>query len=660
MNRPEWLPPTVDSVPPLATRSLVLNANRIIDPDQTKLCFRLIVAALMRLPDPADVSFHYEAADHESIRFTVRFDCMTDSAAEHITATASTIVRAIAPWLDVDTTVPAPAASTGELRSVRFAIGTEETLSATATASFLWTAVSQGGAPVRFSLALQRLILPQDESEEVRVRAEATLSARPERIDALAALVAVDAAHRAALRVVDSDELTLEGELLTDIPTIARLLAGPFTVPALSNRIKALTVPELGDLFANALPPHVLLLGGSGGGKTTTLDNAAGEAWRRGSTVVVFCPHGDLAMRTASTAVQCGIEPIVYDFGALDRHLSWNVTTPDPGMSADEWARRFSEVVRRQLWDTMPNDYFGPVLSRTLPLIIEVLARDPQGPWPLTFVTDLLDRNDSKFRDAALARIGDPSLTRAMRDEVMPMLLQKDPGNASIWVISKLDPLIGDPTVRRIIESERAEVTMAPALEGQSIIVSLPQSVLTEGGSTTLAALLIERLWAGARTRRSTAYPIEVFIDEWQKLPSPAIPQMLAEGRKFGIRLRLANQHLAQLTQAQRESVLANTGVVGTFRTSNSDATALDRRFPTVLMSTMQTLPKHTLAYTIGDLDGVARIPPPAPMDEMDFHRLAAPHLHEATPVQGPVDDHDQPPAKPKDWIDRFIDAESF
>lgn len=238
------------------------------------------------------------------------------------------------------------------------------------------------------------------------------------------------------------------------------------------------------------------------------------------------------------------------------------------------------------------------------------------------------------------------------------MVLQKDPGNAAIWLISKFDPLIGDPTVRRIIGTCESDVTMQPALNGRSIVVSLPQSRLTEGGTVTLGALLLERLWAGARTRRDVSCPIDVFIDEWQKLPSPAIPQMLAEGRKFGIRLRLANQHLAQLTEAQREAVLANTGLIGVFRTSNSDANTLDRRFPTVPTSTMQTLPKHTLAYTTGDVDGVVRTPPPAEMDEADFHRLATPYLHDE------VDDlvGEQPEVElleSKDWIDRFLDAET-
>ena len=143
-----------------------------------------------------------------------------------------------------------------------------------------------------------------------------------------------------------------------------------------------------------------------------------------------------------------------------------------------------------------------------------------------------------------------------------------------------------------------------------------------------LAALLLERLWAGARSRRDPSRPIEVFVDEWHKLPSPAIPQMLAEGRKFGIRLRLANQHLGQLSDAQREAVLANTGLIGTFRTSGADAGTLDRHFPTVRMATLQTLPRHTLAYTTGDVDGVIAMPQPPAADLDDFTRLTAPFLH--------------------------------
>jgi len=419
----------------------------------------------------------------------------------------------------------------------------------------------------------------------------------------------------------------MQGELLTDIPTIARLLAGPFTVPSLSKRVQTISVKELGNLIASAVPPHISIIGGSGQGKTTTLNHAISEAYRRGSTVVVFCPHGDLAVRAAATAEAHGITPVVYDFGAVDGHLHWNLTEPEAGTSPAEWARRFAEVIRRQVWDTMPDDFFGPVATRSLPAVIHVLAADPAGPWPLTFAPELLDTQNSSFRDSALERIGDADLTRLFQQEVMPMLTSRDAGNASLWLISKLDPLIGDATVRRIIETDRRDVTMQPTVHGRSVIASVPHTRLTSGGASVLTALLLEQLWTAVRSHPQTEQPMEVFIDEWHKLPSPAIPEMLAEGRKFGVRLRLANQHFAQLTSAQREAVLANTGVLATFRTSPADASLLDLRFPTVTRRQMETLPRHTLAYSTGDKDAVVLAPEPTNCDEHVFHRLAAREL---------------------------------
>ena len=129
------------------------------------------------------------------------------------------------------------------------------------------------------------------------------------------------------------------------------------------------------------------------------------------------------------------------------------------------------------------------------------------------------------------------------------------------------------------------------------------------------------------RQSRDLAAPIELFVDEWHKIPSPAIVAMLAEGRKFGVRLRLASQHFGQLTSPQRESVIANTGFLATFRTNSSDASMLDPRFPTVARDRLERLPRHTLAYTTGDSDSVIATPDGPRLDRLAFHRFASREL---------------------------------
>jgi hypothetical protein len=133
-------------------------------------------------------------------------------------------------------------------------------------------------------------------------------------------------------------------------------------------------------------------------------------------------------------------------------------------------------------------------------------------------------------------------------------------------------------------------------------------------GARLLCSLLIDRLWQEAQKARP-ARPIELFIDEWHRIPSPAITALLAEGRKFGFRLRLANQNAAQIPQQLWETALANTGALVTFRTGPKDAVLLDPLFPSVPLLTLTQLPKHWAAVAIDGEDQVIRTLPPLDSD---------------------------------------------
>ena len=71
---------------------------------------------------------------------------------------------------------------------------------------------------------------------------------------------------------------------------------------------------------------------------------------------------------------------------------------------------------------------------------------------------------------------------------------------------------------------------------------------------------------AGTRTRR----PVRVYIDEFQACKGNSLQTLLAEGRKFGISLVLANQSLGQIGGASNRSIgaatLANVGNLLSFR----------------------------------------------------------------------------------------------
>ena len=55
--------------------------------------------------------------------------------------------------------------------------------------------------------------------------------------------------------------------------------------------------------------------------------------------------------------------------------------------------------------------------------------------------------------------------------------------------------------------------------------------------------------------------------------------EMLAEGRKFGLALALAHQHMGQLTPSLRDALDGNASSVIAFRTSIRDAIEVAERF---------------------------------------------------------------------------------
>ena len=414
---------------------------------------------------------------------------------------------------------------------------------------------------------------------------------------------------------------------LVDSGAVGCLLSLPLRSEAPWPRLAAApaTQDDVLATFGSAVPPHVLLIGGSGQGKTTTALNAVVASARAGRTPVILDPHGDLARRAAAQFEEEGIDFAAIDFGASDP-LPWNVTEPPHGIDGETWATDLTATIR-DLWPDLGSEYLGPVWNRVTRSLLSILIRDPEGPHPLTAFPQLMSI-ESDLRLQALERIGDQDLSRIVRDEVEPMIRQRDPGNTVTWVTSKLDPMIGDPTVRTIIGRRQSDINFGLCLEAMPLIISVPTTRLTDSGARLLAGVALSHLWMLAQ-RKVPLSPIDLFIDEWHRIPSPALPQILAEGRKFGINLRLSNQNASQISRPVWDTALANTGGIISFRTGPSDAAQLDALYPTIPAGALTRLPRHWVAVTTGDTDFTA--PAPGPMGEDDAgaalergHRRAA------------------------------------
>lgn len=120
---------------------------------------------------------------------------------------------------------------------------------------------------------------------------------------------------------------------------------------------------------------------------------------------------------------------------------------------------------------------------------------------------------------------------------------------------------------------------------GKVVLVNLAKGDLGTETGNLLGALVISELWKATLARVQVPMekrrPCFAYIDEAQdivRLPLP-IADMLAQARGFKLGLTLANQYLAQLSEAVRAAVLGTVRTQIAFAVEYEDAKLLEKRF---------------------------------------------------------------------------------
>lgn len=600
--------------------------------EQASLGMRNLATTIGSLWWPAEVSFVMgcDGGGDVTAAWQVVAADQRDAAAG--AATLSGILSAVTPWLGLgrpQTAAPTPAPASGAEQIMTAGPATPTTVVSAVAAAWRYAAAQK--LPCRFTITLAGGLRaphppapsldpvdPGIPEQAPHLTCRLSLHCEDPRGETMAALLCGDTYGPQTLQVIPvrpghnrGDELT---ELSTDL--LGHLLATPARIPSFHDGPPT-TLTQVLDAIKSTPARHLLLQGATGQGKSTFLMHLADHALSFGDTVVGVDVHdGELAHQLAHAARRHGRDPLLVDFSADNQgRPQIALTRPPTGVDPDRWTRDLYEIIRDALWADMPAEYFGPVGERALTLLLSALVRDPAGPAPLTDLPRLVSTLDRDYRTDLLTRVDDPALTRAVLTEVMPMLTSKDPGNSMIWLTSKIDPLIGSPTVARILDTRENDIDIDAAVaDGRPVVIHAPAGVLGDSGAKVLVSTLLHRLWLSIRSRPGdpSRRPVELILDEWQTYPLPALGRMLAEGRKFGVHLNLANQSLSAIPDKLLQTALANAGTVATFRTGPLEARILDPRFRSLTAGTLQRLPRHRLAVAAEDAD-MLFTPPPLP-----------------------------------------------
>src|SRR5438552_4562841 len=320
---------------------------------------------------------------------------------------------------------------------------------------------------------------------------------------------------------------------------------------------------------------HLYLIGKTGTGKSTLLENLAGQDIRAGNGLALLDPHGDLVERLVEAVPEQRKHDLIY-FNVPDiaHPLGFN---PLESVAPDRRPLAASGLLEvfKKIW----MDTWGPRLEHILRNALLALLDQPEA--TLAGVLRLLD--DRAFRRSAMANVS----IAAVRDfwlreyESYPARFRVE---AIAPIQNKVGAFLTNPILRNIVTQSKSAFDLRRVMdEGKILLVNLAKGRIGEDVAALLGAMLVSRIGLAALSRtdmtEENRRDFYVYLDEFQSFTKLSLANMLSELRKYRVGMILAHQYLSQLDPQIRDAILGNVGTMIAFRLGLSDAEILENEF---------------------------------------------------------------------------------
>jgi len=384
-------------------------------------------------------------------------------------------------------------------------------------------------------------------------------------------------------------------------------------------------------LPSEARDRHCWVVGATGTGKSSLLLRMIRQDIEAGEGVALIDPHGDLFEHVLASIPPKRVKDVVLlepGRGARVPGLNFLEVTNGP---LRELQRNFvvNELfgIFDQLWDMREcgGPMFQTYFRNAVLLLMEGGSDATLTELPLVF-------EDRAFRERLKTKCRDPLVTSFWTNQAEKAGGEASLSNVAPYITSKLNVFTHSSVLRPIIGQARSTLDFRQMLSKRSIfLVNLAKGLIGDAEARLLGMLLLGRIFAAGMERatlpqnRRTAF--SVYVDETQNFLTNTLAAMLAEARKFGLRLTLANQNLSQLAGHGRhdllQALLGNVGTLAFFRLGPMDARSMELYTrPLFDEFALQRLPNYHAVGRIltahGPLEPLvfSTLPPEAPSHE--------------------------------------------
>ena len=323
---------------------------------------------------------------------------------------------------------------------------------------------------------------------------------------------------------------------------------------------------------------HVYVLGKTGMGKSTLLENMAVQDIQNGEGMCFIDPHGKTADLLMEYVPKERIRDVIYIAPFDTEHpISFNVLeSVDPDKRHLVVSGLMSTF--KKIWVDAWSARMEYILTNTLLALLEAPGSTLLG------VNRML--SDKAYRLEIVSHIKDPSV-KAFWVKEFASYTERMAAEAVPAIQNKVGQFTANPLIRNMIGQPVSSFDFREAMDKRKIIiVNLSKGKIGDENMKLLGGLLVTKIYLAAMSRADIPDRIMkvmpnfyLFVDEFQNFANASFADILSEARKYKLNLTIAHQYVEQMDEFVRPAVFGNVGTMIIFRVGASDAEILEKEF---------------------------------------------------------------------------------
>ncbi len=355
---------------------------------------------------------------------------------------------------------------------------------------------------------------------------------------------------------------------------------------------------------------HMYIMGKTGMGKTTLLENMIISDIIHGNGVGFIDPHGDSAEKILDFIPEDRIKDVIYfDPSDIDFPIAFNaIENVDP--EKKHLVASGLMGVFKKIWPDVWSARMEYILNNTILALLDYPGATILG------IMKMLSHKE--YRKDVVDNIKDPVVKSFWVDE-FAKYTDRFAAEATPAIQNKVGQFLSAMVIRNIVGQQKSAIDMRKVMdEGKILIMNLSKGRIGEDNSKLLGGLMVTKLQLAAMSRvdipEETRRDFYLYVDEFQNFATESFANILSEARKYRLALVLANQYISQLIQtvggskstSVRDAIFGNVGTIAAFRVGAEDAELLEKEFtPEFLAVDIVNLTKYQI-YLKLMIDGMA------------------------------------------------------